>query len=98
MAQKLLKKEQVKLSRVERKVYPWEQWMDGNQWLLKEGEDFTVSVPSFRALVSSTAKRLNVKAATSKDGDHLILQAYDLPTEEPVKKTAKKAAKKSVKK
>lgn len=93
MAQKLLKKDEIKLSRIGRSSYPWESWMDGNQWKLKAGEDFTVSLTSFRALISSTAKRLNVNAATHVSGDHLIIQAY--PKEEPVKKSGtKKATKK----
>lgn len=93
MAQKLLKKDEIKLSRVGRSSYPWEKWMDGSQWKLKMGEDFTVSLTSFRALISSTAKRLGVKAATHLDGDSLIVQAYteeEKSKSEPDKRKARK--------
>tara|TARA_E500000318_G_C3567988_1_gene216552 strand:+ start:254 stop:559 length:306 start_codon:yes stop_codon:yes gene_type:complete len=92
MAQKLLKKDEVKLNRVGRASYPWEKWMDGSQWKLKIGEDFTVPVTSFRALVSSTAKRLAVKAATHLEGDHLILQSFTEEAKAAPKKTVKKPA------
>ena len=29
-------------------IYPWEQWLNGKWWLLKEGEDYYSSTKGFR--------------------------------------------------
>jgi hypothetical protein len=60
--------------------YPWEEWLNGRPWLLRHGEDYTVSSASMRASVARKAKELGkqvrTQASTDDDGtEALIIQA-----------------------
>ncbi len=58
--------------------YPWEEWFDGSVWAIKRGEDFDVSVATFRSMAYTTASRRHLKLTSRVDGDTVLLQA--LPT------------------
>lgn len=47
--------------------YDWDSLVDGSQHVLFQGSDFDSELPSFRALVHSTAHRRGKKVATSID-------------------------------
>lgn len=61
--------------------YPWDEWLDGSVWLLRQGEDFSTSMISFRATASKMAKRngKKVRSRTVNDehGEGLAIQAYE---------------------
>lgn len=68
--------------------YPWHEWLDGSVWRLRrgEGEDFKVSIASFRAAASRAAKERNKSVSTQVMKDEqgrecLVIQAR--PGEEP---------------
>jgi hypothetical protein len=53
--------------------YPWDDWLNGQIWKLKRGEDFMCKVGSFRnyAYARAAGRRL----ALYIDGDYVYLQA-----------------------
>lgn len=58
-------------------IYPWDEWLDGSVWLLKQGEDFQTSVNAFRATAHVAGKRRGVKVATRKRDEGLYIQAFE---------------------
>jgi|APSaa5957512493_1039668.scaffolds.fasta_scaffold02901_3 hypothetical protein len=46
--------------------YPWDTWLDGRVWLLKQGEDFhTKSLVSFRTNLYRNAATMGLRVRTS---------------------------------
>jgi len=45
--------------------YPWDQWANGEQWKLKQGEDFHVGTKSFRGAAWQHARSNNLGLSTS---------------------------------
>jgi len=95
---KLSKKKSFEFKRVGRASYPWAKWLDGQLYEIEVGVDFTVSLPSFRALAFTTAKAQGYKVNTqmSDDKKTLYLQRGEkLPA--PAKETKTKTAPKKTK-
>lgn len=38
-------------------IYPWSQWLDGQPWELTRGEDFRISIHSFRTMAARAARQ-----------------------------------------
>jgi hypothetical protein len=59
-----------------RSKYSWDQWLDGQTWHLKKGEDFTVASGALRAAAANAAKvrDLDLRAKITPEGD-VILRA-----------------------
>lgn len=62
--------------------YDWDQWFDGEPWLLKKGEDYEIATASMRAAVSRAAKDAGKKVRTRVGSDSagtetLVIQAYE---------------------
>lgn len=59
--------------------YDWDNWFDGQAWLLVNGEDFTTEIEAFRSLVHTAAKRrgLVVRTVTTPDGNVAIQVVTD---------------------
>jgi len=55
--------------------YPWDEWLDGGVWAIKRGEDFDVSVATFRSTAYTTANRRHLNLTSRVDGDTVLLQA-----------------------
>lgn len=55
--------------------YPWKEWFDGRVWQLTQGEDFSVSVESFRSTICASANRMHIKVVTRRKGKDLYIQA-----------------------
>lgn len=56
--------------------YPIDQWLDGNIWELKRGEDFDVKTTTLRARLSRAAKAKGMKvSAKVVDEDTFVIQA-----------------------
>lgn len=62
--------------------YPWDEWLDGSAWLLRRGDDYTITTASMRAAASRAATERNKRVRTSAQEDDgaeaLAIQAYEL--------------------
>lgn len=59
--------------------YPWEDWMDGDVWKLRRGEDFDVEADVFRNRLYSVSAKKGKKVATRKrveDGTEILLVQF----------------------
>ncbi len=65
-----------------RSKYPWEQWLDGDPWILTPGEDFTTTAEAFQSAVWRASNARGVKTRTMIDGDKLYLQAFAAEAED----------------
>lgn len=57
--------------------YPWKEWADGSVWRVKQGEDFTCSIKSFRTGLALHARNNGLALKTRvdfEDDDVLIFQ------------------------
>ncbi len=68
--------------------YPWAQWMNGQIWALKYGEDFTVKPTNFANNAASYGKRRDhikdVNIAIDSEAGIVYVQAVLLPDGEAV--------------
>jgi hypothetical protein len=58
-----------------RNAHPWEKYLNGNIWELKQGKDFKSKPTIMAQQVYGAAKKLNVKASTAIRGNKLYIQA-----------------------
>jgi hypothetical protein len=56
--------------------YPWDEWLDGSVWELTSGEDFAVSLFSFRTAAYGAAAARGLRVRTSVQRNALVIQAY----------------------
>ena len=56
-------------------TYPWERWLNGDTWALTPGEDFTCTVPAFRAHAYATARAYGIRIHTRIRDGLFYLQA-----------------------
>lgn len=54
--------------------YPWDEWFDGRIWQLTKGEDFSVSLHSFRTCAYLAASKRGGRVRSSTSGDVVTLQ------------------------
>ena len=54
--------------------YPWDEWLDGDVWMLAQGEDFDVVPTSFANTVRSAAKRRGYSVTTRIRGNSIYVQ------------------------
>ena len=57
--------------------YAWDQWLNGECWLLIQGEDFDIDVQPFRSCAIMAAKKRKLKVRTKRSTEGVYLQAYD---------------------
>jgi hypothetical protein len=55
-------------------TYDWANWTDGGIWRLKRGEDFALTIKSFREYVYSYAKTHRLSVLTRVEDDCLVVQ------------------------
>lgn len=48
-----------------RSKYPWDEWFDGNVWMLQQDRDFTASPERMRQMIGMTARKRGLKVRTS---------------------------------
>lgn len=57
--------------------YPWEEWLDGGIWKLKQGEDFQAKLQTFRSNAGTQAKKrggkLRTRTLKEEDGEYLVI-------------------------
>lgn len=56
-------------------LYPWDEWLDGSAWELRQGEDFSVSVSSMKSQATIRAKKRGLGLHTRERGKLLYVQA-----------------------
>jgi hypothetical protein len=62
-------------------MYPFDEWFDGNPWLLVEGEDFTCKRASFDSSVRSAATRRGLKVTVRHHDEGSAIQVTGTLTE-----------------
>ena len=55
-------------------AYPFDEWFDGNPWLLVEGEDYTCKPTSFDSSVRAAANRRGLKVTIRQHPEGRALQ------------------------
>tara|TARA_R110000824_G_scaffold347468_1_gene534229 strand:+ start:244 stop:483 length:240 start_codon:yes stop_codon:yes gene_type:complete len=60
--------------------YNWGLWLDGRVHELIDGEDFTVTLNSIRAMAFTRAKKIGVPIHTRATENGLAVQAIHVPT------------------
>ena len=62
--------------------YPWDQWLDGQPWLLTNGEDYKTTTKQFRGAAEAAARRkgLWIRGQVQKKSGlvyGIVIQAYE---------------------
>ena len=57
--------------------YPWDEWLNGEIWKLKVGEDFTIDARMLQAQAYIAASKRRKKVRTRRETEFVYLQAYD---------------------
>lgn len=66
-----------------RNRYPWDEWLDGQIWVLRKGEDFHSSCEAFRVTVGNETSKRKVRYRTTRVGaDEIAIQCLG-PVEAP---------------
>jgi hypothetical protein len=85
----------------EKAVYPWEQWLDGDIWQIREGEDFTTHPLMMERIIRTRATARGAKVRLRHqplNGDRsdpfgvIILQRSDVKGPADAKKAERAAA------
>ena len=59
--------------------YPWDDWLNGQIWKLKKGEDFHAKSRSMVCNARVRAKKSGKQLRTATFDDYLVIQAVDNP-------------------
>jgi hypothetical protein len=57
--------------------YPYDEWLDGQIWLLVRGEDYDISPEGMRASIHNHAKREGIKVKTRISDEGLFVQLVE---------------------
>lgn len=52
-----------------RRSYPWGQWTNGKTWVVKQGEDFDMSLVQFRTYLHERSRKFGQQLQTQTDRD-----------------------------
>lgn len=58
-----------------KRIYPWDQWLNGEIWQLQQGVDFEITMKQMRTAAHLAAGRRDLRVQGSADGNTLIIQA-----------------------
>lgn len=61
-------------TQVKKAKYPWDQWADGSAWLLKRGEDYTVTDRAIRVTAAANARKRNLRVRTAMTEEGVVIQ------------------------
>jgi hypothetical protein len=56
--------------------YPWSEWSNGAWWTLKQGEDFTTKLESFRVTAYEHATSRGLGFESHKTGDDTLMVRF----------------------
>lgn len=71
--------------------YPFDEWFDGDPWLLVEGEDYTCKRTSFESSVRSAATRRGLDVTLRSHPDGTAIQVVGTLEEKEAAKLAAEA-------
>lgn len=71
MAQRITEWPQWRSKRLSK--YPWDDWFNGEMWVLKQGEDFEASPERMRQMIGVTARHRGIKVRTSVNKDENLV-------------------------
>lgn len=61
-----------------RSKYPWDEWLDGTIWRVKQGEDFDIDTKNFRNSVRAAAFKRGLGVHTEVEDDKtLVFQTHE---------------------
>ena len=63
--------------------YDWGTWLSGDIYELAEGEDYEIPTENFRVAAHAAAARMHKKVRTRRIDGGIVLQATELPADEP---------------
>lgn len=63
---------------LDRKLYPWEKWLDGQVREATQGVDFNIDPQSFRTSVAVAARRRGLGVRVTARGKTVVFQSYPL--------------------
>lgn len=69
-----------------RAVYPWNEWTDGEWWVLRQGTDYATTTKTFQSVARNHARRHGLKLETqlTDDGDGTFIRFKDPTLEQAV--------------
>ena len=56
-------------------LYPWDEWLNGDIWEVKYGEDFWCGTESFRRQVKANARRRGYETILNVRDNTVVFQA-----------------------
>lgn len=59
--------------------YPWDKWLDGQQWVLTWNQDFLVTAEDMRTMCRRAARARGLRLDSSIRGDMLMIKAHAGP-------------------
>lgn len=63
--------------RARKGTYAWDKWLNGEVWVLVQGEDFTGTLAGMRSGAYSAAHRRGLGLSTAIQDGNLIVQAVN---------------------
>jgi hypothetical protein len=60
-----------------KKKYPWEEWLDGNIWRIKKGEDYDIDTENMRIMICNKGRGVGKKIESTIEDDSIVFQAKD---------------------
>jgi hypothetical protein len=86
------------LTKTDRRAYPWDEWLDGNIWQIKYGEDFDAHplmmerIIRTRATAKGAKVQLRHEALNGDESGIIVLRRSDIAAPKPSRKATTKAA------
>lgn len=53
--------------------YPWDEWLDGQLWQVKRGEDYAPPAEVFRSYIHRVARERGLLATVRKVGEDVLV-------------------------
>lgn len=60
-----------------RKIYPWDEWLDGNVWELRQGEDFDCKPVSMKTTAQAAGRTRGLSVHVSCGERTVLIQAIE---------------------
>lgn len=55
--------------------YPWGEWLSGDTWMIRQHEDFDVSIRNMRVQIGNAARRRGCRARIHANGGMIVFRA-----------------------
>lgn len=75
-----------RIAKPRRPTYSWDEWLNGQIWLLRRGVDYQIASETFRKTIRGAAKRagkkVRIRIIEENGGQAVVMQAYDRLSED----------------